>query len=103
MSEIFYDCPAKAMITLFKGKFSLDILTQIFNGTTHYNQLLRTIPEINSRILAKRLRDFEEIGILKRTILVAEPPMSIRYDLTEKGRALNEVVQSMANWMKTYE
>ncbi|MDR0298382.1 MAG: helix-turn-helix transcriptional regulator [Streptococcaceae bacterium] len=99
----FFNCPVKETLALFKGKYALDILTQIFNGTNHYGQLLRVIPEINSRILAQRLREFENEDIVSREILDSNPPMSIRYALTEKGRALEKIVAEMVIWHEKYE
>ena len=50
-------CPARRVLNLLKGKFTLEILSEIIDGNTHYGSLLRSVEGINPRILAQRLHD----------------------------------------------
>ena len=91
-------CPARGVIDLLKGKFVIEILAEILAGRNHFGQLLRSVDGINSRILSKRLHEFEQAGLLTKIVLVAEAPRSIEYQLTSKGLALREVVEAMKAW-----
>ncbi|MGM9886593.1 MAG: winged helix-turn-helix transcriptional regulator [Lactococcus sp.] len=95
-------CPVQSVMDLLKGKYTIEILTQIFNGNQHFNSLLRAIPEINSRILAKRLHEFEDNDFIKKTVLKSDAPKSIEYNLTEKGLALREIFNEMTLWSNLY-
>lgn len=91
-------CHAGETLAILKGKFALEILIAIFQGENHFGKLLRTIPELNSRILAQRLHEFEAEGILERQVLVAEAPQSVEYELTEKALLLRKIIQEMSDF-----
>lgn len=44
-------CPARRVLNLLKGKFTLEILSEIIDGNIHYGSLLRSVEGINPRIL----------------------------------------------------
>ena len=94
-------CPARTALNVLKGKFTLEILSEIIYGNLHYGSLLRSIEGINPRILAQRLHEFEDIGILSRKVLPTNPPQ-VEYRLTEKGTALRKVTEGMKNWGEEY-
>ena len=94
-------CPARKVLNLLKGKFTLEILSEIVDGILHYGTLLRSVEGINPRILAQRLHDFEREGILSRKVLPTSPPQ-VEYTLTEKGLALKSIVEEMKKWNKIY-
>ena len=94
-------CPARSVLNLLKGKYTLEILSEIIDGNIHYGTLLRSIEGINPRILAQRLRDFEQEGILSRKVLPTSPPQ-VEYKMTNKGIALRSIIDEMKKWEKTY-
>lgn len=95
------NCPAREVLNLLKGKFTLEILSEIMEGNMHYGTLLRSVEGINPRILAHRLREFEQEGILLRKVLPTNPPQ-VEYIITEKGLALSKVVTAMKKWYQIY-
>ncbi|MEY8585353.1 MULTISPECIES: winged helix-turn-helix transcriptional regulator [Ligilactobacillus] len=95
------NCPAREVLNLLKGKFTLEILSEIMEGNMHYGTLLRSVEGINPRILAHRLREFEQEGILLRKVLPTNPPQ-VEYTITEKGLALSKVVTAMKKWYQIY-
>ncbi|CCF25392.1 winged helix-turn-helix transcriptional regulator [Leuconostoc citreum] len=60
-------CNAYQVLKILKPKWTTDILVQILQNNTHFGTLLRSLPDINPRSLAIRLRFLEEQGILIRT------------------------------------
>ena len=94
-------CPARRVLNLLKGKFTLEILSEIIDGNIHYGSLLRSVEGINPRILAQRLHDFEQEGILSRKVLPTSPPQ-VEYKMTKKGIALRSIVEEMKKWEQTY-
>ncbi|MEY8737068.1 winged helix-turn-helix transcriptional regulator [Lactobacillus sp. AN1001] len=95
------NCPAREVLNLLKGKFTLEILSEIMEGNMHYGTLLRSVEGINPRILAHRLHEFEQEGILLRKVLPTNPPQ-VEYTITEKGLALSKVVTAMKKWYQIY-
>ncbi|GBG96899.1 winged helix-turn-helix transcriptional regulator [Lactococcus termiticola] len=94
-------CLAGSVINTLKGKFALEILSAILDGHLHYGYLIRNIDGINPRILATRLRAFEEEGILSRKVLPLIPPQ-VEYRLTDKGMALYPIIEAMRDWHLEY-
>lgn len=94
-------CPVAATMCLLNGKWTLHILRELMDGRKRFNELSRAIGAVSSRTLCCRLRALEEEGILVREIKHTIPPW-VEYDLTEKGRALNHVIDSIVDWATTY-
>jgi DNA-binding HxlR family transcriptional regulator len=94
-------CPVAATLDLLHGKWTLHILRELMDGRKRFNELSRALGAVSSRTLCCRLRALEEQGILVREIKHTIPPW-VEYELTEKGQALNEVIDSIARWAVTY-
>jgi DNA-binding HxlR family transcriptional regulator len=87
-------------MNLLNGKWTLHILHELMHGRKRFNELGRALG-VSSRTLCCRLRSLEEQGILVREIKHTIPPW-VEYELTEKGLALTEVLESIARWGMTY-
>ena len=61
-----------------------------------FNQLLKSMPGIPSKVLATRLKQLERDGFLARTVERAIPPQIVRWSLTEKGIDAARVGMMMA-------
>ena len=94
-------CPIAATMDLLNGKWTLHIIRQLMSGRKRFNELSRAIGACSSRTLCCRLRSLEEQGILTREIKNTIPPW-VEYELTEKGQALNHVIDSIVMWSRTY-
>jgi DNA-binding HxlR family transcriptional regulator len=66
-------------------------------GETRFSAIAETVPGMSDRMLAERLRELEEEGVLVRTVF-PETPVRIDYTLTEKGRELAPVVDALSTW-----
>ena len=42
----------------------------------------------------------EEDGLIKRTVYTSKPPLKVEYELTEFGKTLIPILQSIAAWGK---
>lgn len=94
-------CPVAATLDLLNGKWTLHILRELLSGRKRFNELSRALGPCSSRTLCCRLRSLEEQGILIREVKNTIPPW-VEYDLTEKGRALNHVIDSIVDWANRY-
>ena len=99
--EVHSHCPVAATLDILHGKWTLHILRELMDGRKRFNELSRALGSVSSRTLCCRLRSLEEQGILVREIKHTIPPW-VEYELTEKGRALNEVINSISRWAMTY-
>jgi DNA-binding HxlR family transcriptional regulator len=90
-------CPVAATMNLLNQKWTLHILRELMRGKRRFNELAHRVGGCNSRTLRDRLRSLEEEEIVVRHVVNTIPPW-VEYELTEKGHALNSVIESIAAW-----
>ena len=97
----FSDCPITKTAEVLGGKWSLPIIFSLIKETKRVKELERQIEGINTRMLVKELKQLENNGIVVRKVYPEIPP-KVEYSLTEKGRALKNVLIEMRNWGNEY-
>jgi DNA-binding HxlR family transcriptional regulator len=90
-------CPVAATMNLLNQKWTLHIIRELMSGKKRFNELAHRVGGCNSRTLRDRLRSLEEEAIVIRHVVHTIPPW-VEYELTEKGHALNSVIDSIAAW-----
>lgn len=93
----FTDCPITKTAEVIGGKWTLPIIFALIRETKRFKELERHIEGINTRMLVKELKQLEEYGIVSRKVF-AEVPPRVEYSLTEKGKALKNVLIEMKSW-----
>ena len=66
-------------------------------GPARYTDLQKGLPGVATNLLAARLRDLEEAGLLTREETV-EPAPATRFKLTPGGEALEPVIAALGRW-----
>jgi DNA-binding HxlR family transcriptional regulator len=90
-------CPMAHALDLIGERWSLLVVRELMRGPKRYTDLAEHLPRIGTNILAARLRDLEEAGVVtKRTL--APPAASRVYELTDYGRELRPVMRELAMW-----
>jgi DNA-binding HxlR family transcriptional regulator len=87
-------CPVCLTADVVCGKWTLLLVRDLSEGTSRFCELERSLAGISPRTLSLRLRALEEEGIVERHTY-AEVPPRVEYQLTEKGRDLLPIVESM--------
>ena len=64
-----------------------------------FNVILRSIPGLTPRVLAIRLNELEERGLI-RPIVIRQGPKQVRWELTEKGRDTLPIVQGYLSYAR---
>jgi DNA-binding HxlR family transcriptional regulator len=78
-------------VELIGKRWTGAILRILQSGRTRFNAIAASIPDMSDRMLSERLRELEHEGIVERFV-VPETPVRVEYELTAKGRALDEGV-----------
>ncbi len=95
-------CPVFNTLNIIGKKFTLLLLrNMIFLKQKRFNEFLNSIEEINPKTLSIRLRELEKDKLIKREVF-NETPVRIEYYLTEKGRALQPILEQMALFSMKY-
>lgn len=82
----FADCPVEATLGVLGRKWSIVIIRDIgVYGRGRFNQLLKSLPGLSPRVLATRLRQLEDDGIVEKFVEKSKPPKIVRWSLTDKG------------------
>lgn len=98
MSDAGNICPRFHLaVELVGGRWTGAIISRLLAGCARYNELRAAIPEISDRMLSERLRVLEAEGVVTRTV-VPESPVRVEYELTAKGRALEEAIDAIGKW-----
>ena len=95
-------CPVCRTADVVCGKWTLLLVRDLAEGRSRFCELERSLAGISPRTLSLRLRALEEEGIVERHTF-AEVPPRVEYQLTEKGRDLLPIIDSMreygARWL----
>lgn len=94
-------CPVARTAEIISGKWTLLIIRDLASGVKRFHQLERSLHGISPKTLSERLRTLEEEGIIVRQTF-AEVPPRVEYSLTEKGRDLVNVIESMRRYGKRW-
>jgi DNA-binding HxlR family transcriptional regulator len=88
------DCPVCRTADIVCGKWTLLVIRDLADGRSRFCELERSLAGISPRTLSLRLRALEEEGVVERHTFPEVPPR-VEYALTEKGRALIPIIESM--------
>jgi DNA-binding HxlR family transcriptional regulator len=90
-------CPIAMAAELLCTRWTMLLMRELLAGSTRFNDLRRGLSRMSPTLLSQRLRELEEAGIVDRRPLPAEKGV-FEYVLTEAGRDLRPVVESMGCW-----
>ena len=88
------DCPVCRTADIVCGKWTLLLIRDLADGRSRFCELERSLQGISPRTLSLRLRALEEEGVVRRKTFPEVPPR-VEYALTDKGRALVPIIESM--------
>jgi len=72
-----------------KKKWNIQIIKGLFCDYKHFKDFLEQHPTLSSKVLAERLKELEEEGIIEKKVVSST---QTEYYLTEKGRRLNKII-----------
>lgn len=78
---------------VLRGKWTVEVLTAIVCGNTHFKEILASIHGLSDKVLAERLRTMQDDRLIAR----CEYPTP-NYSLTDHGRDLFALVYCMSTW-----
>ncbi|MAS06009.1 MAG: transcriptional regulator [Ahrensia sp.] len=89
------ECPVAKASGVLSGKWTTLIVRDLLSGKKRYSELQRSLTGISPRMLAARLAELEQAGMIAKTIYPTVPPKT-EYELTEKGWRIEPVIAAMA-------
>ena len=95
-------CPVEATLTLIGDKRKVLILRDLMPGTKRFGELKKPVGNVSQKVLTTQLRAMEENGLVRREVY-AEVPPRVEYSLTELGKSLKPILDSMWTWGEDYK
>ena len=95
-------CPVETTLTLIGDKWKVLILRDLMPGTKRFGELKKSVGNVSQKVLTAQLRAMEESGLVNRKVY-AEVPPRVEYSLTELGKSLKPILDSMWAWGEEYK
>jgi len=88
-------------VELIGSRWTGAIIQTLLQGKTRYALLKGAIPDITDRMLSERLRSLEAEELVTRWV-IADTPVRVEYELTDKGRELESALHEIGAWAERW-
>jgi len=89
-------CPVAKAAEILAERWTPLVLRELTCGSTRFNDLRRGVPLMSSSLLSQRLKFLEQEGVIERR--AAGPGRGFEYHLTDAGRELAPLINTMGEW-----
>ena len=91
-------CPVETTLKVIGDKWKILILRDLLsNECMRFSELKRSLGGVTQKMLTQQLRQMEADGLIDRKVYPVVPP-KVEYSLTEFGKTLRPVLDSMSAW-----
>ena len=103
MEKTASKCPVYDIADLVGKKWTITVMQEIEqNGDKGFNFIIHRMKKISPKLLAQRLKEMEEMGVIEKRVITDKMPVRTVYSLTKKGKELKEVIMVMRKWSLKY-
>ena len=89
-------CPVARASEILADRWTPLIMRELILGSHRFNEIERGLPGISRSLLASRLRDLQQAGVVDR--LPGAHAKVTEYHLSEAGRDLKPVIEALGAW-----
>ena len=93
-------CGIARALDVVGERWALLVVRELLLGPKRFTDLRAGLPNLGPDVLSQRLRELEAGGLVTRRTL-APPAGSRVYELTERGRELEDVIVALGRWGST--
>ena len=90
-------CPIERGMRIIGGKWKGSILWHLQEGPVRFNDLARQLGGASKKMVTQRLKEMEELGLVKRKVLSTRP-VAVAYEITGFGRSSLGVLEQLKDW-----
>jgi len=91
------NCPITMAAKILGRKWTLEMIYNL-QERKRFCELQEIVGGVNPTTLTQRLKVLEQSGIIQR-YAISNAPRHVEYDLTEKGKDLLSVINSLGEWV----
>ena len=89
-------CPVGECMAFLRGAWTPNIIWQLSGGPRRFSELRNDIKNISAKVLTKRLRELEDLGVVRREVMPTSPP-SVEYSLSDLGVELTPAIAAIVS------
>lgn len=93
-------CPTSKACEVLEPRWTIQILCELWDGNTRFNEIRRALPGLSPPLLSKRLKELEAEGLVERVENKAQG--TVDYFRTEKAIELEPIFDGMAKWAQRH-
>jgi len=90
-------CPLAKALDILGERWTLLIVRELLMGPKRYTDLREGLPGLATDLLATRLRELQDAGVIDRREVPRPTPAAV-YELTERGLALKAAILELSHW-----
>ena len=94
--------PVATTVALIGSKWKLLIIRNLLQRPWRFNELKKDLEGISQKVLTDSLRSMEDDGLVTRTVYPEVPPR-VEYALSDLGKTLKPILDSMVEWGNAYK
>jgi DNA-binding HxlR family transcriptional regulator len=94
-------CPLAKALDVIGERWTLLIVRELLSGPKRYTDLRQGLRGLATDLLAARLRDLQQAGVIDRREVPPPTPATV-YELTERGAALQPAILELARWGRPF-
>lgn len=95
--QLLMECPVTYTLSVIGGRWKAAIIWRLTDGPVRFGALRDLIGKVSDRMLAKQLRELQDAGLVNRRAYSEVPPR-VEYELTQRGRSLEPVLDEILKW-----
>ncbi|MFP3318783.1 MAG: helix-turn-helix domain-containing protein [Thermoplasmata archaeon] len=93
--------PSEKILNVLGKKYSLLIIALLGNQKrVKFNDIMKKTGCPRPNLLSIRLRELEELGLIKKRIMGENRPLSVEYMLTRDGKKLRSLIIPIFAWIE---
>lgn len=96
------DCKFLDTMELLSRRYALCVLWSLQQESPKRFNEIKADLSVNPVTLTQRLKEFEAAGVIDRIPFNTIPPR-VDYDLTDKGRDLLRILDTLQDWSETWQ
>ncbi|NUP47944.1 MAG: helix-turn-helix transcriptional regulator [Catenulispora sp.] len=93
-------CGIARALDVIGERWAMLVVRELLLTPQRFSELRHSLPNVSSNVLADRLRELENNGVVRRTPAPAQTQAqgSQVYELTERGRQLEPILLALGEW-----
>jgi len=95
-------CPRyESAIELLGKRWTALIIRVLLGGPKRFKEIKEQIPDMSDKMLTDRMKELEAADVVVRHVY-PETPVRIEYELTKKGKSLENVIEAIQTWSEQW-